>query len=163
MLTLNLIPFIIIFSCFCIGFYFIGKGYKALRNDKASEKWPTVTGRIVTCSEKEYQYSSLIKAEYTYIVNDQIYRCNTIAYGYNGSSCRKYARKIMEVLNKAEGVQVRYNPTNPKEATLSHGDTVSIKRTIWGGISWVSFLFGALLPSLLGDNNAAILSKMIIS
>jgi uncharacterized membrane protein len=93
-------------------------------------KWPSVVGTIEEVSLQKHEESSSDESQdisyraivkYEYFVDDRAYTNDTIAFGYGSSENVELHRAILNKLQEAEAVVVRYDPANPSRSSLAYG------------------------------------------
>jgi len=155
------IPFISIFYVFGLGMLWYGID-SAKRSVEASN-WPSVTGTITNLSLRENSDSDgtsyEVKVEYHYSVKGRRYTNSRLAFGYAGSSGRQAHQDILNKLERASSVKVRYNPQHPATSTLSFGIHRSIKFILAFAIVWLTFVFGFTLIWWLSSQPDDVLLK----
>ena len=117
-----------------------------------ASNWPSVTGTITKTDIsgrriKRGRYSYKLEVEYRYSVMDRTYSGSRLAFGYNSSGRRPEHQDILDRLESASSVKVRYNPQNPEISTLSFGTHQWIKRDFAQGFTVLSFV--SMFPATL--------------
>jgi Protein of unknown function (DUF3592) len=120
----------------------IGDCYKSI----SAANWPSVVGKIENISwhegrfNKKRQYKVIVS--YDYSIGDREYHNDTLAIGYSGSDDRKNNQLILDKLQNATEVSVRYNPDLPEQSTLAYGLNAANVFTLLGflGSSVLSML-----------------------
>lgn len=145
--TLLFIAFIGIF--YAVGLGMLGYGLWSIKRSTEAGSWPTVPGRIVACSMKESSDSDgstyQVQVEYAYKVAGVDYTNDRLAFGYSLSSGYEVHREILEKLQKAQTVEVRYDPGDPQTAVLSYGIHRSIQFVMAFAVTWLAFVIGFTL------------------
>jgi hypothetical protein len=156
-------------------------GWRNVSRSLASTDWPSVDGKIIDSrveeekvkrtgsgtnktplNQKRYQP----KVDYTYSVNDKIFKGTRISYsdhGYLGKSkkitimgvtryssnadAKAGAQKIAQKYPKGKKVTVYYMPDNPAESLLEPG--FSYKVFAWPLVGIVMFVIGVFIAWLL--------------
>lgn len=141
--------------------------------------WPTTSGRVLRSALKisrdaEGETRS-VEVRYAYEVDGRAYESSRIAFGYAGGLGTEYQMRIHEKLPEGARVAVRYDPANPKRATLSAGahsaawvlltagglfgcvGLMAWERTVFGWLAagfFVAFFAQFLVPSAFRDELA---------
>ncbi len=129
--------------------------------------WPTTPGDI-TRSDFEVNSDSdgttyRARIEYAYSPDGYQRTGKTIAFGYTASSGRQFHHEIYEALPVGAQVAVRYDPSNPDRAVLSHGVNRSILFILIFGAVWTIFTVGIASLFLLSESGAnGLLQNMVI-
>ncbi len=92
----------------------------------AAAHWPSVVGKIEHVSWQEHRHKKKgthydVKVEYNYSIDNRQYHNNTLAFGYSSSENRENNQLILDKLQHASEVFVRYNPDRPEQSTLAYG------------------------------------------
>lgn len=139
-----LVAFFVLF--FAVGFGLTGYALSALWQSKAAERWPTVSGRIIASNfdinRDDDSTSYRTDVEYEYVVNGLELTGKRIAFGYTGSSGKRFHRDVYEMLQPDTTVAVRYHPDNPTRAVLTYGPNRSIIVLLIFGMVWTIFIGG---------------------
>jgi len=138
--------FVLFISVFyVVGFVMLGFALWALHRSMRAGDWPVASGSITDLNLKETRDEGTtyeVQVEYTYMVAGQAYHGSRLAFGYGGSSGREAHRQIFDKLKGAKSVDVRYDPANPSESTLSYGLHRSILFALIGATTWLAFIVG---------------------
>jgi hypothetical protein len=145
----------IFFAVFLGLFYAVGIGilgyglWSALRS-RAAGSWPIAKGTFIHRALDERPGSEggtmyEVKVEYKYNVWGKDFIGSCLAFGYSASSGQEAHQRIFDALQKAKEVDVRYNPSDPAESTLSFGVHRSIQFFIAFGATWLAFVVGFTL------------------
>ncbi|MGD1699802.1 DUF3592 domain-containing protein [Dapis sp. BLCC M229] len=134
---------------FAVGFGMLGYGINSAKKSVEVSNWPSVTGTITNMSLRESSDSDGttygVEVEYRYSVMGRTYTGSRLAFGYISSSGRQAHQDILNKLESASSVKVRYSPQNPATSTLSFGIHRSIKFVLAFAITWLAFVFGFTL------------------
>lgn len=118
------IPFLL------IAFAFLFVTVRSNRKVRASQRWSTTSGRILTSEVTSHRsldsngthttiYDPAV--QYEYAVNGQRLQSSSIRFGMAyGTSWPQPAQDVVDKYPQGTLVQVFYNPTNPTEAVLEH-------------------------------------------
>jgi len=150
-----------------IGVAILGYSVRSYHFGKQAEHWPTVPGTITS---SDFQVNSdddgttyNVKVEYRYTPDNIERTGKTIAFGYSGSSGQNYHREIYDALTVGTQVAVRYDPSKPERAVLSHGVNRSIIFLLLFGAVWTMFTLGMASMLVLSESGAnALLDNMVI-
>lgn len=152
---------------FLVGFGMLGYASYSLYKSKQAENWPLTDGKILSCKLREnidsegnsYQAEVL----YSYWAAGQTREGKKLAFGYSGSSSRQMHKEIVERLEKASCVKVRYNPSKPSEAVLACGLNRSIITLFIFGLTWTLFVTGfTVLVAIVGrGSDSHVLNTLI--
>jgi hypothetical protein len=130
----------------------------------ATKKWPTTKGVLHDVHLIEVgktRKSTKINVNYSYDVKGVTYEGSRVTFGSSGSS-REQNYKIYSKLKSAKQVEVRFNPAEHSQSTLTYGATTWHFVYIVFGATLLVVLMGVtvlLLLSLLSD---AELSKSLV-
>lgn len=141
-----------LFTMFISVFYAIGLGilgyalWSARRSSVASN-WPVASGSIDVCSLETKSDSDggttyEVKVQYSYSVHGKHFTGTRLAFGYAASSGHEAHEQICHKLKNSKSVDVRYDPTDPSNSTLSFGIHRSIQFMFAFAITWLDFVFG---------------------
>lgn len=156
------------FSAFGLCFVSIGVllvGYLSLRQfllclrfGLASQRWPTVTGKIVHSALEEtplpaYRHELKQPVEYEYTVNDKFYHSEQLSYNHSLLVSPLSRKKEQQIKSLAVGtsVKVYYDPKHPDNATLVTG--VGIKDAASNFVAGTASIAGGAVLLLLGASN----------
>ncbi len=124
----------------------LGYGLRSWKRSRDAAAWPTCVGLIRECKLTTHSDSDGntygVDVKYEYAVGGKEFVGSTIAYGYANSSARQTHEKVLQKLQSAERVEVRYNPLQPEQSVLSYGTHQSIKFILAFGITWLAFTSG---------------------
>jgi Protein of unknown function (DUF3592) len=139
--------FLLFISIFyAVGFGMLWFGINSAKQSVEASNWPSVTGTITNLSLRENSDSDGttygVEVEYRYSVMGRTYTSSRLAFGYASSSGRQAHQDILNKLDHASSVNVRYNPQNPATSTLSFGIHRSVKFVLAFAITWLAFVFG---------------------
>jgi hypothetical protein len=101
--------------------------FRAVAKAKASESWPSATGRVVGCDVVEEEstdregntttwYNPVVN--YAFDVGGREYRSQRLRFGNYRSSNRKKAEAMLAPYPAGSSPTVRYNPERPDECVL---------------------------------------------
>jgi hypothetical protein len=101
--------------------------FRAVAKAKASESWPSATGRVVACDVVEEEstdregntttwYNPVVN--YAFDVGGREYRSQRLRIGNYRSSNRKKAEAMLAPYPAGSSPTVRYNPERPDECVL---------------------------------------------
>ncbi|MAW78853.1 MAG: hypothetical protein CMI63_01340 [Parvularcula sp.] len=129
--------------------------------------WPTTPGDIIASDFRVNSDSDgdtyEAKVEYKYAPDGYERIGKTIAFGYTASSGRQFHHEIYEALPVGAQVAVRYDPSKPDRAVLTHGVNRSILFILIFGLIWTVFTVGILSIFLLSEQGAGgLLDNMVI-
>ncbi len=150
-----------------IGLAMLGWGGRSYYYSQQAAHWPTAPGEV-TASDFRVNSDSdgttyEAKIEYRYNPDGYERTGKTIAFGYTGSSGQQFHREIYEALPVGAQVAVRYDPSSPDRATLSHGVNKSILFILIFGAVWTFFTVGIASIFLLSESGAGgLLDNMLI-
>jgi len=135
---------------YAVGFGQLWFGIKSAKESAQASSWPSVQGTITNVSLREDSDSDgdttyEVEVQYNYSVMGQNYTSSRLAFGYAASSVRQRHKDILDKLERASSVNVRYDPRDPSTSTLSFGIHSSIKLTLLFNIVWLLFAFLAAL------------------
>lgn len=129
---------------FIVGGIVLFFGYSWYKKAKATEKWPTTEGIVLTAEVNSHQsdgstmYKPLI--EYKYSVNGKEFKSPKYSYAEYSSSNSDHAYEVINKYPKGERVTVFYNPEKHYDAVLEPGTSF---------IVYVPLILGAIF-SLVG-------------
>ena len=110
-----------------IGIALLVFGWSQRKKGSSTQNWPATTGTILSASlnqqsrRNQQGYHDITYApvvEYTYDVNGQTYRSDTISSGWVTSYSLDMAQKKLSSYQPGSTIAVHYNPGNPAEAVL---------------------------------------------
>ncbi|MEZ5894385.1 MAG: DUF3592 domain-containing protein [Parvularculaceae bacterium] len=150
-----------------IGVSILGFGARSYTLSKQAADWPTTPGTVTSSdfvvSSDDDSTTYRAKVEYKYNPDGIERTGDKIAFGYAGSSSRKFHEEIYEALPVGTQVAVRYDPNNPDRAALSHGVNQSIIFMLIFGAVWTMFTLGMVAMFTLGEQGAgSLLANMTI-
>jgi hypothetical protein len=119
-----------------------------IKQDRASESWPLVTGKIITSrigsstthssrggaskmSSSDTDYS--VELRYIYEVEGQTYQGHRLRFGSNSHDKRSDAQKEQRQFPEGKKVPVYYNPEKPGRSVLVRGTSSN-----WGQLIGLS-------------------------
>lgn len=95
----------------------------SMKQDRASQSWPQVTGKIIASSvwssQTDEDYSAMLR--YTYKVDGQTHRGQRLRFGYTPHDERSEAQKEQEQFPEGKMVPVYYDPETPDRSVLVRG------------------------------------------
>lgn len=158
--------FLIVLAAFSVpGFLILGYGLYLWYRSSDAQRWPTTKGTVLSCSLRESvggRRATTFEAivQYSYTVGGKRYESDSIAIGYGSTSNRDHHEAIVEKLNGASSIVVRYNPADPGSSVISYGFHSSIRGQLALGCMWLLFCGGIALtwyalssgPSVLAQN-----------
>ncbi len=142
-------------------------GGRSYYYSQQASHWPTTPGDIIASEFKVNSDSDgdTYEAKVQYKYNpDGIERIGkSIAFGYMASSGRQFHREIHDALPVGAQVAVRYDPSRPDRAVLTHGINGSIIFILIFGTIWTVFTVGFVSLFLLGEQGAGgLVQNMVI-
>ncbi len=143
------LSFFAIIASYIIGFGLLRYSIDSANKSVEASNWSSVTGTITNLSLEESSVSHdgttyevyEVKVEYRYSVMDRTYTSSRLAFGYASTGRRQVHQDILNKLESASSVKVRYNPQDPETSTLSFGIHNSIKLRFIGAIIWLALTF----------------------
>ena len=88
---------------------------------------------------------------------------SNLSFGYSASSGRTAHHEIYEKLKPAKKVEVRFDPVEPAQSTLTYGANRSHFIMLVFGITWLLFTKGlTALFFFFGQNDAALLNRLVV-
>ncbi|WP_425410138.1 DUF3592 domain-containing protein [Hyphococcus sp.] len=151
-----------------VGFGILGFGLHSLNMSNKAQNWPTTPGTIlssdfITSTDSEGDTTYRTDVRYTYNANGREIEGKKIAFGYSGSSSRKFHSDIHSALPSGAQVAVRYDPSKPERAVLSFGVNQSIKFLLIFGAVWTMFTAGMIaIFWMSGQGATTLLDNMIV-
>jgi hypothetical protein len=150
-----------------VGLGILGYGVHSYHYGKQAALWPTTPGTITS---SDFQVNSdddgttyNVKVQYRYTPDNMERTGKTIAFGYSGSSGERYHREIYDALPVGAQVAVRYDPSKPDRAVLSHGVNRSIIFLLLFGGVWTIFTVGMAAMLMLSESGVnVLLSNMVV-
>ena len=137
-----------------LGGILIRCGIRNIYYGRQAFSWPSVAGKLLICSleskKNRYGTSWKMKVLYSYSVEGCTFQCDRISFDYAGNNVQSYHKAIYNKLQRPTAqIMVRYQPSNPRRATLVPGIGRETSFLTTYGI-WF-FLLGLLMfyPSLL--------------
>jgi hypothetical protein len=91
-----------------------------------SQSWPTVTGTIIT-SKLDSRSGRYARIEYEYVVDDDKYVSDNLAFGLGSKGGRDVALGMLAAHPVGKKVTVYYKPRSPKAACLYPGVVPSVR------------------------------------
>lgn len=152
---------------FAVGFFVLGSSLKSLNRALAAKNWHTTTATLddvqfITDNDSDGTAYS-VDVKYSYVIGHQRYQGNNLSFGYSASSGSTAHYEIYEKLKSAKQVQVRYNPDDPNQSTLTYGANRSHFISIAFGVTWLLFVTGfTVLFLLFGQSDTGLLKNLII-
>ena len=156
-----IVPFCSVFIL--TGAYLIFQTGKKIYGGVLSKSWKTTEGKIVSSEIEEKKDSDgdktyEVTVTYQYYAEGIGYSGSRIHHAYNGSGDETIHEEIFKKLKKGNRVVVLYNPSNPKDATLTSGFYSLSLGGLFGGSIFFFVGLGFLLTFLvviLGSGNFA--------
>ncbi|MFO0943265.1 MAG: DUF3592 domain-containing protein [Pirellulales bacterium] len=153
-IAIFLLPFI------AIGFWILGYTLLNLKRSLQAAKWPTVNGRILS-SELVVgrRNSQQVKAIYKYMVGGREFKNDVIAFGYRAGGGHG---EVLEKVRAGKAIQVRYDPSDPQNSTLSCGFHKSLQLGLIFSLLWLSmiFVFG-VINQIIGSSDGVLLRNIV--
>ena len=160
-----LVVFFAIF--FAVGFAILGLGLRSWHMSKQAATWPAAEGQVlsrdfdINTDEDGSTYQAEIR--YAYSVNGVSYEGKKIAFGYVASSNRSLHQRLYDALTPETRLAVRYDPSRPSRAVLSHGANQTMMFMIIFGLTWTAFTTGmATMFWLNYQSEGGVLENMVI-
>ncbi|MEZ5977922.1 MAG: DUF3592 domain-containing protein [Planctomycetota bacterium] len=129
-----------------VGIGILAYGVRSAIRSNAAGSWPTVPGTIehvaLNSSSSDGSTTYNVEVAYTYEVDGERYAGDCLAFGYGGSSARDEHAGLLEALESANGVDVRYDPEDPATSVLSYGMHRGIKFMFAFAATWLTFVGG---------------------
>lgn len=102
----------------------LGKGTSAMRRARRVRAWPTTAGTLIHSELRRIQPDGEpplweLQVRYRYRVANQDYQGSGIACGYEPSRSREEHQALLDKLQSARQIMVRYDPNHPGTAMLS--------------------------------------------
>ncbi len=133
------------------GVAFTGIGLRRIRQGEASQKWPTTPGQIISAevvhkegdNDGKYTYFAP-EVRYTYVVDDVAYAGEVIKFGLDQQHyfSEDPAKEWVARFPAGSRPPVRYDPANPRTATLEIGQTSGGRFVIAGSFGLILALLG---------------------
>jgi hypothetical protein len=142
---MNKLFFALFISIFyAVGFGLLWYGIKSAKESVQASSWPSARGTITNVSLREGSDSDGdttygVEVQYNYSVMGQNYTSSRLAFGYDESNVRQPHQDILDKLERASSVNVRYDPRDPSTSTLSFGIHSSIKFILTSAITWLLY------------------------
>ena len=133
------------------------KGVNEVTLARASDKWPTIPGKIIGSSVKEsterdndgFERTSYgANVQYEFTVGGAIIHGTRVAFGDYSSEDRSHADELVARYPVGKEVTVRYQPSNPQECVLEAG----VSGQVWflpgfaGACVVIALFFATILP-----------------
>mgnify|MGYP002624890260 CR=1 FL=1 len=134
--------FLFISVFYVIGIGLMWAGIASWRKAHQAKSWPTVDGSFKECKLETDDDTQQVKVRYIYLVDGLQREGTQIAFGYCGSNNHAEHEAILDKLQAAKTVTVRYNPAAPDEAVLAAGFNRSIFLILAFATTWLSFVIG---------------------
>ena len=99
---------------------------------------------------------------YEYEVAGRVLEGDRVAFGYTGSSARKFHKEIHDALATGVQVAVRYDPNKPARAVLGYGMNQSIVFLLIFGAVWTVFTVGIYALFAIGERGAGAFLESIV-
>jgi hypothetical protein len=149
----DMFQFFILFAVICwpisAWFWLSGRLYRDLA--RASQHWPTVSGKILvsevqqyvplatlfsSSSQSEYKYAPTVR--YAFEVGGASYEGDTIKFGYMNGANPATEAEVLEPYPVGAVVTVHYDPANPKQSVLD------ISQSYGTGRLWAAWIMAGL-------------------
>jgi hypothetical protein len=146
----------------------VWSGINLLYQSIATKKWITTTGtlqdvRLVRESGAKSVNLYRVNVKYIYLVKSVPYQRNSLSYGYSASNDYDGHSKIYSKLKSAKKVEVRFNPANHNQSTLSYGADISSFFMIGFGATILMFMtLFAVVIYLSGQHYAGLLRSLVV-
>lgn len=151
LLGLGFVCVFIVVPGLCIAF-----GVYYLVDSRASSRWPTAEGKVVSSNVESYEFEHTTGTGktrsrrkqtgyrpivvYEFSVSGQTYSSQAVSFGDYGSSDPSHARSIVGKYPAGAAVTVYYSPTNPQRSVLEPG--VTWMNLVYALFGLPCFLFG---------------------
>ena len=150
---------------YLVGFGMLGYSISSAQKSIQAAQWPSTMGTLSNVSLREKSDSDgstyEVRVEYSYSVMGQTYTSSRLAFGYTASSGKKQHQEVLQKLQNASIINVRYNPKNPATSVLSFGIHRSIKLLFTFAITWLSFVIGiTLIMWIASQSDRTLLDNM---
>lgn len=164
-----MLPYAFMSLFFVIGFGLLTWGIISARRSLAVGAWPVAPGVIDTCeivtksggSDGGTTYE--VKVSYTYSVNQKKYTGSRVAFGYGGSDDSPTQQQLYKKLNESKSIEVRYDPHDPANSSLSYGMHKTLYFLFIFSITWLAFTAGMTLLLWVGTRPDIRLIENIIA
>lgn len=160
--------FVAFISIFYIaGFGLLGYSIVCLKRSTDAATWPTVMGNLSSCElTRDHDtdgdtWQVTVSYDYT-VAGDQLTN-DVLAFGYAASSGQDAHQEIYDRLNNAQGVAVRYDPSDPTNSVLSYGVHRSIQFLLAFAITWLLFVVGFTILWWVSSQSDAVLLKHLVT
>ena len=165
MATLMLSLFLGVF--FLVGFGILGWAVYSTVEAQAAKQWPTTPGTVTFSNLSEVRGSKggttyTARVKYDHSVGGVIHSGDRIAFGYSGSSYPTIGQAIIDKIQSSKNVLFRYDPANPRKATLAYGLSKSILMMYIFAIVWLVFVSGfAVLVFISAKGDYTVLETLV--
>ena len=153
---------------YLVGFGLLGYSVLSAKRSLAAANWPRARGTITHCemvssTDGEGGTTEKVNVQYTYLIGTKSFSGSRLAFGYGGSSAMQGNSQLVDELKSCKGVDVRYDPADPTNATLSYGIHRSIQFIFAFSITWLLFTLGiTLLFWVSSRDDNVLLSNLIV-
>lgn len=134
---------IFLFTIFYIvGIGVLGGGILSLTQALAAKKWiiePGILQDVHLVRRAVSPATYKININYQYQVKGISYEGNNLGFGYTGDSNMNAHSQIYRKLKSAKQAEIRFNPANHSQSTLTSGAHRSHFITISFGVMWLTF------------------------
>jgi hypothetical protein len=118
---------------------------------------------LVNSSDSEGSTTYRVKVGYSCHAMGSLYRNDTLAFDYAGSNGYSFHNEIYQKLNSVDDVDVRYDPDDPQNSTLSYGMHRSIKFFIVFGFTWLAFVIGFHMMWVMSTGTENVLLRNLVA
>lgn len=152
---------------YVVGFGLLGYSLISARRSIAAASWPRARGVITHCelvssTDGEGGTTEKVNVAYTYLIGTKSYSGSRLAFGYSGSSAKSGNAEMVSKLKSAKSIEVRYDPADPTNSTLSYGIHRSIQFTLAFAITWLLFVIGFTLLFWVSSRADTVLLRNLI-
>ncbi len=95
---------------------------KVVAEFNSSKKWISLEAIIskigLENGTSTHSFTSQVDVKYEFTVQGTSYIGNRICFGYSGTNIQTSHRELYDVLQKAETVEIWYNPRNPSKSVM---------------------------------------------
>lgn len=159
---------LIIAIFYAVGLLVLGGGLYSMVRSNAAAKWPVALGvidhvELTNSTDSEGGTTYRVDVGYSYHAMGSLYRNDTLAFGYAGSSGYGFHNDIYKKLMSVDEVDVRYDPADPQNSTLSYGMHRTIKFFIIFGFIWLAFTIGFHLLLTMSNSSVNVLLKNLVT
>lgn len=152
---------------YAVGFGLLGYALYSWKRSTDAANWPTAVGTIQSCELRSHSdgegTTHQVQVRYRYEAEGREWTNDVLAFGYSGSSGRQSHLQIVDRLQSAETVQVRYRPNDPQTSVLSFGFHRSIKLMLTFAIFWLTFVIGFTILFWIGASDDGVLLENLVT